>query len=69
MSRPTGSPCPLRDYQEEMVSLSYKNLMEEPSLLVTAPTGVGEMHPAGTKVIMYDGNAQGRRGNNAPGTG
>ena len=55
MSAPTGDPLPLRDYQEDIVLQSYENLMEEPSLLVTAPTGSGKCHPAGTKVIMYDG--------------
>ena len=61
MNAPTGAPLPLRDYQEDIVLQSYENLMAEPSLLVTAPTGSGKCHPAGTKVIMYDGTFRSRK--------
>ena len=49
-------PMDLRDYQEQILVQSQELLRQEPSLMVTAPTGAGKCHPAGTQTLMYDGS-------------
>ncbi len=57
-TRPTGDPLPPRDYQEDILLQAYDFLTQDPSLLITAPTGSGKCHPAGTGILMHDGSAR-----------
>ena len=49
-------PLKLWEHQTRIVSLTEEILREQTSLLVAAPTGSGKCHPAGTMILMYDGN-------------
>ena len=51
----TLEPLPLRDYQEGIITQAQELLRQDPSLMITAPTGAGKCHPAGTRILMHDG--------------
>ena len=50
------APLQLREYQEEIITQAQELLRKDPSLMVTAPTGAGKCHPAGTRLLTHKGS-------------
>ena len=45
-----------RPYQEKLISDTADALRDTPTVLAVMPTGAGKCHPAGTRVLLYNGD-------------
>ena len=54
----TQNPRILREDQARTVAAIQQALVENDSVLATAPTGAGKCHPAGTLILLHDGSVR-----------